>query len=61
MENDNLSPTEKINETDLFSLQIPEGCVMNKLLQPGNLAYNSDGSPRYKIACCMIKEEISPG
>ncbi len=59
MAEDELVPTEKINETDLFRLQIPEGCVMNKLLQPGNLSYRDDGTPAYKIACCMLKEEIS--
>jgi Fe-coproporphyrin III synthase len=60
-ENNHLQPTGKINEADLFSLQIPEGCVMNKLLQPGNLIYKVDGSPQFKIACCMLKEEISVG
>jgi len=48
-----------LNETDLFGLSIPEGCVMNKLIQPDNLSYNSDGTPEYKIACCMLKEEIT--
>lgn len=48
----------KINENDLFELNIPEGCVMNKLIQPGNLSYNSNGTPEYKVACCMLKEEI---
>lgn len=52
-----LVPTQKINENDLFSLDIPEGCVMNKLIQPGNL--KSDRASAYKIACCMLKEEIS--
>ncbi len=55
---DKLTPTQKINETDLFQLNIAEGCVMNKLIQPGNLSYYKDGSPKYKIACCMLKEEI---
>jgi hypothetical protein len=50
--------TTKINEDDLFELDIPEGCVMNKLIQPGNLSYNSDGKPEYRVACCMLKEEI---
>lgn len=50
----------RINERDLFSLDIPEGCVMNKMVQPGNLAYDRDGSPCHKIACCMLKEEITP-
>ena len=48
----------KINENDLFELNIPEGCVMNKLVQPGNLSYNTDGTPEYRVACCMLKEEI---
>jgi len=53
-----LIETGKINERDLFKLNIPEGCVMNKLIQPENLSYNSDGMPEYKIACCLLKEEI---
>ena len=53
-----LEAAGKINESDLFSLEIPEGCVMNKLLQPGNLSYAPDGAPQYKIACCMLKEEV---
>ncbi|PIE62859.1 MAG: heme biosynthesis protein [Desulfobacter postgatei] len=55
-----LTPRPKINETDFFSLHIPEGCVMNKLIQPGNLSYDDNGFPRYKIACCMLKEELQP-
>ena len=50
--------TGKLNENDLFNLNIPEGCVMNKLVQPENLSYKSDGTPEYKIACCLLKEEI---
>jgi len=53
-----LLDTPKINENDLFELNIPEGCVMNKLIQPGNLNYNTDGTPKYRVACCMLKEEI---
>jgi MoaA/NifB/PqqE/SkfB family radical SAM enzyme len=49
-----------INETDLFKLTIPEGCVMNKMIQPGNLAYTKSGKPRHKIACCMLKQELVP-
>jgi len=55
-----LIPTGRINESDLFRLDIPEGCVMNKIIQPGNLGYNEDGSPQYRIACCLLKEEIKP-
>ncbi|MDL1967179.1 MAG: radical SAM protein [Deltaproteobacteria bacterium] len=51
--------TGKINENDFFHLNIPEGCVMNKLIQPENLRYKSNGTPEYKIACCLLKEEIS--
>ena len=53
-----LLDTPKINESDLFELNIPEGCVMNKLIQPDNLSYNTDGTPEYRVACCMLKEEI---
>lgn len=55
-----LVPRPKINETDLFALDIPEGCVMNKMIQPGNLAYTRDGTPCHKIACCMLKQEVTP-
>ncbi len=51
---------EKIHEQDLFALDIPEGCVMNKLVQSGNLSYGDDGAPDYKVACCLLKEEVSP-
>jgi len=57
-ENNRLVETEKINENDLFRLTIPEGCVMNKLIQPGNIRYKKDGMPEFKIACCLLKEEI---
>lgn len=50
----------RINETDLFPLAIPEGCVMNRVIQPRNLPPSHGGEPPYKIACCMLKEEISP-
>ncbi len=50
--------TPKINEKDLFGLTIPEGCVMNKMIQPQNLSYRKDGTPEYRIACCMLKEEL---
>ena len=54
-----LIPKEKINEQDLFALNIAEGCVMNKLVQSGNLSYRDDGTPEYKIACCLLKEEVA--
>ncbi|MBF0100051.1 MAG: radical SAM protein [Desulfobacterales bacterium] len=54
-----LQHTAKINEKDLFSLNIPEGCVMNKLIQPYNIQYDNNSKSLYKIACCLLKEEIS--
>jgi MoaA/NifB/PqqE/SkfB family radical SAM enzyme len=59
-ENDRLVETPPLNEKDFFRLSIPEGCVMNKLVQPDNLQYDEAGRPAYKIACCMLKEEF-PG
>ena len=53
-----LVPAARLNETDFFKLNIAEGCVMNKLIQPDNLHYHKDGTPEYKIACCLLKEEI---
>ena len=52
--------TAKLNESDLFELNIAEGCVMNKLIQPDNLSYTVGGVPEYKIGCCLLKEEILP-
>jgi len=59
-EKNRLKPRPAISERDLFQLSIPEGCVMNKLIQPGNLSYDRQGRPKYKIACCLLKEEIAP-
>ncbi len=54
-----LVETPHINESDLFDLSIPEGCVINKIIQPGNIAYDENKKPLYKIACCMLKEEMT--
>lgn len=59
-EGDRLVRRGPITECDLFRLDIPEGCVMNKLVQPGNISYGPDGRPDYRIACCMLKEEVAP-
>jgi MoaA/NifB/PqqE/SkfB family radical SAM enzyme len=58
-EKNKLVPRPPINESHLFQLSIPEGCVINKLVQPGNLDYNREGRPKYQIAYCLLKEEIS--
>lgn len=60
-DNNKLVNTSKINEANFFGLNIPEGCVMNKIIQPENLSYNDDGTPKYKIACCLLKEELRLG
>lgn len=57
---DRLITMPGLNEMDFFPLNIPEGCVMNRLVQPDNLAYGEDGKPLYRIACCLLKEEILP-
>ena len=55
-----LVPADRLNERDFFGLTIPEGCVMNRLIQPDNIAYGPDGGPVNKVACCLLKEEIAP-
>lgn len=57
---DRLAPTGPVNEAQLFGLEIPEGCVMNRLIQPGNIVYDAAGRPEHRIACCLLKEEIRP-
>ena len=49
---------EGLTEDLFFQLGIKEGCVMNKLLQPDTIEYNSQGQPLYKISCCLLKQEI---
>ena len=58
IDNNQLVKNQGITEEQLFTLSIPEGCVMNKLLQPGNLSYNADGSPKHRISCCLLKQQI---
>ena len=48
-------------EEKFFTLDIPEGCVMNKLLQPGNLRYDPAGRPLHRISCCLLKQQMRPG
>ncbi|MEW6259011.1 MAG: radical SAM protein [Thermodesulfobacteriota bacterium] len=48
-----------LTERELFELDIPEGCVMNRLIQPGNIVYGADGKPVHRIACCMLKQELT--
>ena len=60
IEENRLVKTGNINESHLFKLNIPEGCVMNRLIQSDNLEYNTNGTPEFRVACCMLKEEILP-
>jgi MoaA/NifB/PqqE/SkfB family radical SAM enzyme len=53
-----LVPMPPINENQLFRLNIPEGCVMNKLVQPGNISYDENGHPNHRIACCLLKTSV---
>jgi len=55
---DQLLSMPPINEKQLFHLDISEGCVMNKLVQPGNISYNKNGRPNHRIACCLLKKSI---
>jgi MoaA/NifB/PqqE/SkfB family radical SAM enzyme len=57
---DRLAAEGGITESRLFSLDIPEGCVINKLLQPDNIRYDASGKPLYRISCCLLKQEIGP-
>jgi MoaA/NifB/PqqE/SkfB family radical SAM enzyme len=53
-----LHPMPPLNESQLFYLDIPEGCVMNKLVQPGNISYDQNGHPTHRIACCLLKTSV---
>ena len=53
-----LEKNEGLLEDRLFQLDIAEGCVMNKLLQPNILDYDEDGRPTHRISCCLLKQEI---
>lgn len=58
IEDDELIKNSDLNEADFFTLSIPEGCVMNKLLQPDTLEYDGEGKPRNRISCCLLKQEM---
>jgi MoaA/NifB/PqqE/SkfB family radical SAM enzyme len=57
IEEDRLLINSGLTEDRFFNLTIPEGCVMNKLLQPDTLSYHQ-GRPEYRISCCLLKQEI---
>ena len=47
-----------LTEDNFFSLDIAEGCVMNKLLQPETITYDKNGVPHHRISCCLVKQRI---
>jgi MoaA/NifB/PqqE/SkfB family radical SAM enzyme len=55
---DKLVKVDGLREDSFFKLDIAEGCVMNKLLQPDNIEYDSAGKPIHRISCCLLKQEI---
>ncbi len=55
---DNLMKNEGLTEDSFFQLNIAEGCVMNKLLQPDIIEYDKDGKPAFRVSCCLLKQEI---
>lgn len=58
IENNRLVKNEGLGEDSFFKLNIAEGCVMNKLLQPDTIEYDNKGVPLYRISCCLLKQEI---
>jgi MoaA/NifB/PqqE/SkfB family radical SAM enzyme len=58
IENGKMKKNIGLTEESFFSLDIREGCVMNKLLQPDNLEYDDNGIPLYKISCCLLKQQM---
>ncbi|MCX5870294.1 MAG: radical SAM protein [Deltaproteobacteria bacterium] len=60
IENDTLLYNEGLTEDRFFALNIAEGCVMNKLLQPDTIRYDASGRPEHRISCCLLKQEIRP-
>lgn len=60
IEDNRLVHRDGLNEDRFFPLTIPEGCVMNRLLQPDNIAYQPDGTPVHRISCCLLKQEVLP-
>ncbi len=60
IQDNHLVKTAGLGESNFFQLNIAEGCVMNKLLQPDTIEYDENGVPLYRISCCLLKQEIGP-
>lgn len=60
VEENRLVKNEGLTEDLFFKLNIPEGCVMNRLLQSGNIDYSEKGVPLNRISCCLLKRQVEP-
>ncbi|MBU0676251.1 MAG: radical SAM protein [Proteobacteria bacterium] len=60
IEGNQLRKIDGLTENKFFQLTIPEGCVMNRMLQPGNISYDTTGTPIHRISCCLLKQQILP-
>lgn len=49
---------EGLTEERFFALDIPEGCVMNKLLQPDTVDYDATGKVLHRVSCCLLKQRF---
>jgi MoaA/NifB/PqqE/SkfB family radical SAM enzyme len=58
---DRLVERPRLNESDFFRLDLAEGCVMDLLIQPVDPTPDAAGQAGYRVACCLLKEEILPG
>ncbi len=58
IEDDRLVHRDGLNEDRLFKLDIAEGCVINKLLQPDTIAYDRSGRPLHRVSCCLLKQRF---
>jgi MoaA/NifB/PqqE/SkfB family radical SAM enzyme len=61
IKDDTLVKTTGLTEDRFFQLNIAEGCVMNKLLQPDTIDYDESGKPSHRISCCLLKQEMGGG
>lgn len=57
---DQLQARAGLTEDRFFTLSIPEGCVMAKLLQPDNIPRDEAGRPLARISCVLLKQRL-PG
>jgi len=56
---DRLVRVDGLTEERFFKLDIPEGCVMNKLLQPDSITYDAAGRPLHRVSCCLLKNRLN--